>query len=296
VDNEPMHVDPDVEGKLLSRMLRVGLLRSVTTKREGPAYSAFREYASRFPAGSRNAEVLRAAVQTLEDRYRNEYFYKNLLANRLLLGRTQRHDSALLMELKTDSSILDALLIGEFATAYEIKTELDSSAKLASQLASYKRIAPQVAVVTHWSLADRYAARVRDSSVGIYAFTERKTLSVVRPMVRDFTRLDRTSMFNTLRRHEYVRLVWRWQGFKPEAPNALVYEHCLRIFRTIPLDVLVQEHSRELRTRTLRAGRGVRDPRLADIRSLCVQLNPTSSHLALLIEWLEERIDVLSVR
>jgi hypothetical protein len=284
------------DGRELSGIFRIGLLRSVLSGTEGDAMRSFRNVARGMVSARSNHEVLRRVMIELESSYRSEYVYKNLLANRLLLAPTQSHGAALLMELKVANSILDALLVGSRSNAYEIKTELDSPAKLRAQIASYKQIAELVTVVTHGSLVEKYMKVLPDNSIGLMAWTASGALTSVRAARADPSGLNHASLFNTLRQEEYVRIAWRQLGHKPQAPSALMYEYCHAILSAMPIEHLVAEHSRELRTRGIRFRREVRDPRLTDIRSLCIQLNPARDQLNRIIEWLEERESVPTLR
>lgn len=284
----------ELSPRYIGPIFRVGLLKSVLTGRDGDAMRAYREFASVLGDVGSNGEIVRAALGRLQDDYRNEYFYKNLLANRLLLAPTQSHSSALLMELRFASSIVDAVLIGDEPVAYEIKTELDSPSKLLGQLDSYKRVVSKVVLVTHSSLLERYEPML-PAEVGLMALRSSGALATVRRPTADSTRLDIESIFKTLRQEEYVRIVWRWTGKRPVVPGALLYEHCLSVVSEMPIELVVAEHTRELRTRGLRFAKEVRDERLRDIRSLCVQLNPSRDQITRILQWLGDRPDVHSI-
>lgn len=61
------------------------------------------------------------------------------------------------------------MLLNGSIRVYEIKTELDSLAKLSKQLSDYQKFADKVYVVTNLSNAKRLAIEYNDSSIGVIA-------------------------------------------------------------------------------------------------------------------------------
>jgi hypothetical protein len=69
--------------------------------------------------------------------YRNEYVYKNVLANKILLGKHSLNTSQILTEFRVGRSKADVVLLNGTSTVYEIKSEYDSFARLEKQIQSY---------------------------------------------------------------------------------------------------------------------------------------------------------------
>lgn len=58
--------------------------------------------------------------------HRNEYVYKNVLLNRIVMGRHSTRTSTAFTEVPIGDSIADFLIINGKATVYEIKTDLEA--------------------------------------------------------------------------------------------------------------------------------------------------------------------------
>ena len=79
---------------------------------------------------------------------RNEYYYKNTLLNKLLLGIHSVNTTTALTEIPIAKSKADFVLINGKAVVYEIKTELDNFDRLENQINDYYTAFDHVAVVT----------------------------------------------------------------------------------------------------------------------------------------------------
>lgn len=75
------------------------------------------------PECKKNSEVICEIYNKLKLEYRNEYFYKNTLLNKLLLGIHSINTTTALTELPIGNSKADFVMINGKAVVYEIKTE-----------------------------------------------------------------------------------------------------------------------------------------------------------------------------
>lgn len=110
--------------------------------------SAIRRYVDD-PIGKSNCELIGAMYKKMHKSYRNEYFYKNTLLNKLLLGVHSIKTTTALTEIATAKSKADFVLINGKAVVYEIKTELDNLDRLENQVKDYYKVFDHVAVVTY---------------------------------------------------------------------------------------------------------------------------------------------------
>src|SRR5258705_3315018 len=94
--------------------------------------------------GTQVKDVIESAYAYISRNYRNEYVYKNTIANNILLGRHSLNTATMLNEFKVASSIADIVIINGTSTVYEIKTELDSPEKLNKQIENYKKVFDKV--------------------------------------------------------------------------------------------------------------------------------------------------------
>ena len=95
-----------------------------------------------------NYDLICEIYTILKKQYRNEYYYKNILFNKLLLGVHSLNTTTALTELPIADCKADFILINGKAVVYEIKTELDNFDRLENQINNYYKAFDHVAVVT----------------------------------------------------------------------------------------------------------------------------------------------------
>lgn len=226
----------------------------------------------------KNAVIGKAIVKAyshLIDHYRNEYVYKNTIANKLLSERHDLDGAGLINELKIGNSIADVTVINGTNTTYEIKTELDSPDKLQKQLADYRTVSDKVFVVTHHSLVKKYEQLIQGASVGLIAFTENRTLETVIEAEKVDCYLDNTMMMNILRKHEYSAIVEHCFGSLPKVSNIHFYSACNRLISEInPLAfhemVLDQLRKRIFKEKNMLSSRSTP----FELKHICLAHNP----------------------
>lgn len=141
----------------------------------------------------------------MRNNYRNEYFYKNTLLNKLLLGVHSVNTTTALTEISIAKSKADFVLINGKAVVYEIKTELDNLERLSSQIDDYYKAFDHVAVVTYeknlqqlWKVLDSI-----ERPVGIYVLRKNGKLGTVRKPQKYANGLEKEAIFKLLRKSEY---------------------------------------------------------------------------------------------
>lgn len=157
---------------------------------------------------------------------RVEYFYKNAVVQKLVLGRSSLKVTAAYLEVRIAEAKLDVLLARDHTSAYEIKTDFDELVRLPSQLSAYQRACRRVSVVT----SDRYASAVERLSgreCGIYVLTDRYQLRTIRAPEKLDSSLVHADMLALLRRKELIELL-RATGRDGEAiPNTRLFQEAL---------------------------------------------------------------------
>ena len=172
---------------------------------------------------------LDAGFAELSQRYRCEYVYKAAIASRIVFGRHSPRTASLAIELNVAGSIVDCAVFNGTSTAYEIKTEFDSPARLTTQTPAYLQAFDCVNLVTHPELVRKYQA-VLDARVGIYSLNADNSLSQWRPAVPDVNRIQPEVVFRMLRRAEHMAAVAEHFGPQPSLPNGLVDAHSAALF------------------------------------------------------------------
>lgn len=79
--------------------------------------------------------------------YRNEYVYKNAIANKIVLGRHKFKNISFFTELFVWGVIADVVVANGTTTAYEIKTAYDSFSRLSNQIGIYEQAFEHVNIV-----------------------------------------------------------------------------------------------------------------------------------------------------
>ncbi len=179
--------------------------------------------------------VFEKAWDELRKHHRTEYIYKNEVANRILFGRHSPHVAALHTELPIGRSIIDTAVFNGTSTAYEVKTEFDSSRRLKTQTRDYAKAFEKVFVVADPKFAGVYAQLV-EVNVGVLALTRRGGLQVVKEARSDKTRFDSWTMFRCLRRQEYLKALFPLAPRLGDLPNGHIAVESWRIFQQLSTD------------------------------------------------------------
>lgn len=183
------------------------------------------------------ARFLDKTYTALSDRYRCEYVYKNEIVNRIVFEKHSPRTTATFTEFGVLDCKADLVIVNGKATAYEIKTELDSLARLRRQVEAYGKVFDEVVVVTHKSQLD-IALRLLPPNVGIAALTTTNKLRFRRRPTSDLGTLDKEAIFNLLRRAEYISVIQKEFGSLPDMPNTRYYSYCKERFVELPIELI----------------------------------------------------------
>ena len=222
----------------LNRIFTRNMLRHFINGEVDNVYSTVvRRYTSNADQNN-NRELICEIYCKLKDNYRNEYFYKNTLLNKLLLGVHSINTTTALTEVAIAKSKADFVLINGKAVVYEIKTELDNLERLGSQIDDYYKAFDHVAVVTYEKNLQQIH-KVLDSidkPVGVYVLRKNGKLGAVRKPQRYTDDLDKEIIFKLLRKSEYEDIINQRYGCLPEVTQFKYYSACKRMFLQIPIE------------------------------------------------------------
>lgn len=181
--------------------------------------------------------------------YRCEYIYKNALVNYALENHKKSDSAVILNEFKVGSSVADIAIFNGESIAYEIKTELDSEQRIATQLSDYKKLFDKVYVVTHEDIVEKYEKF--DSDIGLLMLSGKgKNLKL--DCVRDAKKthiLDVDILMKTLHTAEYKNLVIKHMGQLPNVSAFDMYDECLFLMKQIPIKELKASVLTEIKKR-----------------------------------------------
>src|SRR5690606_1479046 len=142
-----------------------------------------------------NIEIIEELYHYLQKNYRNEYFYKNTLFNKNIIGKHSLHTTTALTEVPIHKSKADFIKINGKAIVYEIKTELDSLERLEQQLADYYKAFTNIYVITSESNEEKVGKMLTGTNVGLMVLTKRNQFSERKKAMEDYSLLDKEVMF-----------------------------------------------------------------------------------------------------
>lgn len=170
--------------------------------------------------------------------YRMEYFYKNTLLNKLLLGKHSLKTTTALTELAICKSKADFVMINGKGVVYEIKTELDTLERLENQIQDYYKVFKYVCVVTCEEHYEKLRKKLLNTKVGIYVLTKKNTISVKKEPEEEDSFLDKKAIFKVLRKKEYEEIIFENVGYLPEISQFKYYNECYKLFQEISINVI----------------------------------------------------------
>jgi len=165
--------------------------------------------------------------------YRNEYIYKNVIANKILLNKHSLNTSQMLTEFRVGRSKADVVLLNGTSTVYEIKSQYDSFARLEKQIQAYFEIFDYINVITSPSQSKKLDSILPDKA-GILVLTNRNTISTIREPKSNKKNINLTILFDSLRKTEYMRIIKEYYGTTPDVANTQIYRECKKMFCKIP--------------------------------------------------------------
>lgn len=234
---------------LLNRFFTRNTFKQVIDDGESPAYiAAIRRYIVNSTEKT-NGECISEIYQYLKNEYQNEYFYKNTLLNKLLLGIHSPRTTTALTEVPVGNSKADFILLNGKAVVYEIKTALDNFDRLDGQIEDYYKAFSRVVVVTSEKNFDSVQQKLQNSPTGICLLTKKGTLSVRKEPIEYGDMLSKTIMFKILRKNEYEQILLKHFGLLPDVSQFEYYRECQAMFESLPTDIAYQMFVQALKSR-----------------------------------------------
>lgn len=224
----------------LNRVFTRNMLHHFIEEGTDKAYSAAVRECVDDADGKTNGELLSGIYSELGKHYRNEYYYKNTLLNKLLLGVHSVNTTTALTEVPIARSKADFVLINGKAVVYEIKTELDNLERLSSQIDDYYKAFDHVAVVTYEkNVSDLQQLLLRrQRPVGIYVLRRNDKIGIISKPQRYAGSLDKETIFKILRKDEFEEILSAWYGLLPNVSQFRYYTTCKEMFEQIPIGEL----------------------------------------------------------
>lgn len=219
---------------LLNRFFTRSTFQELINDGESPAYiAAIRRYIINY-ADKTNMECISEIYQHLKRDYQNEYYYKNTLLNKLLLGVHSPRTTTALTEVPVGNSKADFILINGKAVVYEIKTSLDNFERLDGQINDYYKAFSRVVVVTSEAHYEGVQQKLKHSPAGICLLTRKGTLSIRKEPIEYCDKLSKSTMFKILRKNEYEKILINHFTSLPNVSQFEYFRACQALFESLP--------------------------------------------------------------
>lgn len=236
-------------GILLNKLFTVNSFNKLVSGESSETYKSIVNKLINPPDSITNLQAMNLIYKYMSKRHRNEYFYKNTLLNKILLGRHSIQTSTALRELPINGNILDFLIINGVGQVYEIKTELDNLQRLKGQLNAYYHAFSLCNIVTDQSHLKQIMQSIDLPQVGIIVLTKRNTLHEERKATKYEKKLDYKSIFKILRKYEFEYILQKNFGFLPQVNDFQYYDVCFQMFKKLDIKQAQQEMLYQLKQR-----------------------------------------------
>jgi len=199
-------------------------------------------------------EVFNSAFDILKTSgVRDDYVYRSAITQKILLGRHSLRTATLLNEVRAGTCKADVVVLNGTSTAYEIKSERDSLARLRNQVDNYRKVFATVNVLV--SSSHRHEVlNATPKDVGVTTLSSRFRLQVER---EPQDRPDRTSplmMLEVLRVEEACSVLRSLGCEVPDVPNTRIRFELGQIYAKLDPAVVHDQMVRELKASRSQVG------------------------------------------
>lgn len=201
----------------------------------------FERYDENWRSGAeiRYIDYLKFVYSVLENYYQNEYILKNSFLNEWLIKELGENNSELYNEFRIGNAIADLVMFNGTSKAFEIKTDLDSSKRLSSQLKEYKKVFNEIFLIVPISRLKEYV--IYDKSVGIISFDKSspKKFNLFRAATKN-SKIDNKLLMQIFHTKEYKDVVAQYYGELPYMTSFNQFKICSDLIAKIPQNDLNQ--------------------------------------------------------
>jgi hypothetical protein len=171
------------EASALSRLFSAAVLRDFGKNASSPLFARLVTHTRLSASAAHESTVGMAFDEAFyllrRSKFRDDYVYRSAIIRKILLGRHSLNTATLLNEVRAGSCKADVVVLNGTSTAYEIKSERDSLARLQNQISNYRQVFATVNVVVSKShLSEVLQSTPED--VGVITLSKRFTLQTVR--------------------------------------------------------------------------------------------------------------------
>lgn len=207
----------------LSRLFSPGVFRQMAGKGHSPLFARLLAESRLFSEDSLKLETVSSAFDTAfallrKSGKRDEYVYRAALTHRILLGRHSLRTASMLTEFRVGSCKADLAILNGTSTVYEIKSDRDSLARLANQIANYRMVFAKIYVIAGEAHIQNVLECVSED-VGVMSLVRWNRISTVREAEERPDRVCPVTIFNSLRVAEAKEVLQNLGLTVPAVPN-----------------------------------------------------------------------------
>lgn len=229
-------MDRKHELSMLSRLFSASIFREFSKSSRSSLFSRLVIQAGiepRMPQAATVGDVFDEAFSLLKKNgMRDEYVYRAALVQKIALGKHSLSTATILNEFRAGPCKADLVVLNGTSTAYEIKSERDSLARLQNQLLNYRQVFASVNVVVSQRHCHEVLATT-SSDIGVMTLSSRFTLNVEREPNVDPARTSPLMMLDVLRINEAVAILRNLQVEVPNVANTRMRRELQSIFAGI---------------------------------------------------------------
>ncbi|MEX0407320.1 sce7726 family protein [Aquibium sp. LZ166] len=183
--------------------------------------------------------------------HRDEYIYRAAISHKVLMGTHSLRTASMINEFRAGNCKADLVILNGTSTAYEIKSERDSLARLTNQVENYKRVFAKVNVIASEGHIEGVLAAVPDD-VGVMCLSKRYRITTMREAIDCPARICPVTVFESLRMVEAAAILRAMGVAVPKVPNTQRHAAMRDLFAALdPVAVHVEMVQTLKRTRDL---------------------------------------------
>ncbi len=192
---------------------------------------------------------LKRVYKILQEKYQNEYIYKNEFLTKWLIDELGEAKSKIYSEFRVGNSVADLAMFNGYSKVFEIKTDLDSNQRLDMQINDYRNLFNFLYVIIPESKLKIYIDTQPQVGIIIFTDNEDNQFHLYRKAVLN-EHINIDTLMNILHTKEYLNIVMNYYDRLPKDLTSFnQFNICKKLIEKIPIRYLNQLFIRTLKER-----------------------------------------------
>lgn len=153
---------------------------------------------------------------------RNEYVYRAALTHNVLLGTHSLNSASMLTEFRAGASKADLVILNGTATVYEIKSERDTLARLATQISNYQKVFAKIYVIA----GEGHVEDVLNETpmdIGVMCLNRKRSIHKIREAAHRPGQVRPLAILESIRSSEACDILKELNVAIPDVPNTQLH-------------------------------------------------------------------------